>query len=605
MKLKKMGRYLFLPLLVLALAFVAGCSNNDDDNTSNPTKSDWLFLFYDDADNNLNDNIFTDIWDRQAALSQLRRDSDNLPVEGKPSVQMVSLWDGCPFDPKDEKVKSYHNPSHPEAAIYELGALYNNEGDENFKKFKTEFLASNLGTETAKWGMPPRTKEVTSTSSYFSANREPDMGAVETLTEYLKWARGRYTADKIVLAINNHGAGTEYETSSGGQSAIGRSICTDDTNKSGKSLTSKDIRDAILASGYKIDIILMDCCLQGTAEIGYYLRGMASYMVTSPNISFSRNQFLLYRNMTKEMTVADMAKWMVQSYAMSRAETTVTGAPNSKTKADDTTAFPSFGTMTTCSMYDLDVQKQTALYTAFNTFAEKLLACDKTKQTKFYDDYIRWYRTRAQGASVIKNEGSYTMNYDGSYAYLTDIGYLLKQLEEKDFNKADNLLDKDLSWVTPDVQGTFDNVKTALKGVIVASWGGYRWYSDTLHDNGSFPSSEKKTNDTSFNYWKGIPVIVSPQLDSGTNGELQSRVMDVFKTKGKLLKEPELYGLTIVTQWSGMPEATYYTNYDKVTGYAPNWSKVLEIWNAKAIEDAKNSQSSRDTGSDSTPVSSN
>ena len=197
------------------------------------------------------------------------------------------------------------------------------------------------------------------------------------------------------------------------------------------------------------------------------------------------------------------------------------------------------------------------------------------------------------------------MNYDGSYAYLTDIGYLLKQLEEKDFNKADNLLDKDLSWVTPDVQGTFENVKTALKGVIVASWGGYRWYSDTLHDNGSFPSSEKKTNDTSFNYWKGIPVIVSPQLDSGTNGELQSRVMDVFKTKGKLLKEPELYGLTIVTQWSGMPEATYYTNYDKVTGYAPNWSKVLEIWNAKAIEDAKNSQSSRDTGSDSTPVSSN
>ena len=182
MKLKKMGRYLFLPLLVLALAFVAGCSNNDDDNTSNPTKSDWLFLFYDDADNNLNDNIFTDIWDRQAALSHLRRDSDNLPAEGKPSVQMVTLWDGCPFDPKDEKIKSYHNPSHPEAAIYELGALYDNEGDENFKKFKADFLANSLGTETAKWGMSPRTKEVTSTSSYFSANKEPDMGAVETLT---------------------------------------------------------------------------------------------------------------------------------------------------------------------------------------------------------------------------------------------------------------------------------------------------------------------------------------------------------------------------------------------------------------------------------------
>ena len=81
--------------------------------------------------------------------------------------------------------------------------------------------------------------------------------------------------------------------------------------------------------------------------------------------------------------------------------------------------------------------------------------------------------------------------------------------------------------------------------------------------------------------------------------------MNVFKTGTRMLKDYELYGLTIVTQWSGMPEATYYTNYDKVTGYAPNWSKVLEIWNAKAIEEAKNSQSSRDTGSDSTPVSSN
>ena len=96
-------RKIFLLITTLVAAFLfAGCSSpasSSGDTAYNKelelphSESEWLFVLYMDADNNLNDTLWVDLYNVQSALSDMMN-YDGTPKNGYPSVKIVALWDG-------------------------------------------------------------------------------------------------------------------------------------------------------------------------------------------------------------------------------------------------------------------------------------------------------------------------------------------------------------------------------------------------------------------------------------------------------------------------------------------------------------------------------
>ncbi|MBP5447291.1 MAG: hypothetical protein J6X95_04225, partial [Treponema sp.] len=114
-----MASIFFLALSVVA-AFFFSCSNSSGGSSLPKKTSDWLFLFYFDADDDvLNDDMYKNIREIEYALSQMRK-PDGSPSGNYPSVTALVLWDGI-----SEALKKEQKFIHPDGALYELGADYN------------------------------------------------------------------------------------------------------------------------------------------------------------------------------------------------------------------------------------------------------------------------------------------------------------------------------------------------------------------------------------------------------------------------------------------------------------------------------------------------
>ena len=171
----------------------------------------------------LNDDLFNDMLNEQLALYDISQTS------GAPSVRILALWDG---ENRTDCKTDRNTRIHPNAALYELGGMSANEGL--------------LISKSASFQVSSATKDLTDSVLWLSP--EPDMGDVATLRSFLTWAAENYSASNIVLMLNDHGAGTVYETISGGlQTAFNssRTLCTDDTNGSGLQLSALDVKNAI------------------------------------------------------------------------------------------------------------------------------------------------------------------------------------------------------------------------------------------------------------------------------------------------------------------------------------------------------------------------
>lgn len=133
---------------------------------------------------------------------------------------------------------------------------------------------------------------------------ELNLGAPEVLVDFVKWAAASYPADRYMLDLWGHGSGWT-------------GVCPDkgnylDTVEVGRAMAE------IEAAGIGIDIVSMDACQMGSAEMAYEMRGLAGYALLSqkdvPLSGWPYDSFLgvLKGNGTVEHKCAAMADAYVE-----------------------------------------------------------------------------------------------------------------------------------------------------------------------------------------------------------------------------------------------------------------------------------------------------
>jgi methionine-rich copper-binding protein CopC len=104
-------------------------------------------------------------------------------------------------------------------------------------------------------------------SSTFTSIGESNMGAGQTLTDFIQWAVSTAPADNYLLVLWDHGGGLD-------------GICWDDSNSS-DCLSVAEVRQAISAAGTHIEVVGMDACLMSMVEMAHELSPVSDVMVGS------------------------------------------------------------------------------------------------------------------------------------------------------------------------------------------------------------------------------------------------------------------------------------------------------------------------------------
>lgn len=169
--------------------------------------------------------------------------------------------------------------------------------------------------------------------------QEQNMGAGQTLIDFVRWAKTDYPAKKYMLIIWDHGQGwrlmladkakketdasftggrKEYAASMGtAHFSTVKSISHDETDKD--ELYNLEIRDALAAlKSEKIDVLGFDACLMSMVETAYAFRDVAKFMVGSqeviPNSGWQYSDWLAKLRKAPASTPKELAQIVVQSY---------------------------------------------------------------------------------------------------------------------------------------------------------------------------------------------------------------------------------------------------------------------------------------------------
>ena len=134
------------------------------------------------------------------------------------------------------------------------------------------------------------------------------------LTQFIKDSKEKMPADKYILIFWNHGQ--EFglndqlpENKDYQETTKSRSILFDD-NTGNTSLSVYDIEKGIKDSGTKLDLIYMDLCNYGMAEVYYQLKDCAHYMMaaTAPTADVGGNYAELLEDLQNNDSLTDAIK---------------------------------------------------------------------------------------------------------------------------------------------------------------------------------------------------------------------------------------------------------------------------------------------------------
>jgi hypothetical protein len=113
-----------------------------------------------------------------------------------------------------------------------------------------------------------------------------NMGAQETLSEFLRWVRVRAPADRYALIIMGHGTSVAAPGASldGGLANSGVAL---DTSAGGDCLSAVELAGAIETAFAEtqapgLDALFLDCCYGGCLEVAYELRDAVRYVTGAP-----------------------------------------------------------------------------------------------------------------------------------------------------------------------------------------------------------------------------------------------------------------------------------------------------------------------------------
>ena len=115
-------------------------------------------------------------------------------------------------------------------------------------------------------------------SSWGSSMGELNMGAEQTLIDFVEWGVGAYPATNYAVVLWNHGNGWRMKK----EDEPVKAVCWDDT--SGDSLSMTEVRSALNTVGSSVGspaLVGFDACLMGMVEVAYEIRAGADVMVGS------------------------------------------------------------------------------------------------------------------------------------------------------------------------------------------------------------------------------------------------------------------------------------------------------------------------------------
>ena len=198
---------------------------------------------------------------------------------------------------------------------------------------------------------------------------EVNMGAGETLVDFIRFCTTNYPAQKYALILWNHGTGFKKPAE------FYKDICWDETSGD-DALTIPEVEQALSQSGTFFDLLAMDACLMGMLEVTYEVRNHANIFVASednvPGNGFNYQHFLENLVASPYIDQIGLAHFMIDSY--------ISGYP--------------FGTTLTLSA--VDCQSLLYLTSAVNSLAIAIIQDKKiskevyrniiTRQTICFDD---------------------------------------------------------------------------------------------------------------------------------------------------------------------------------------------------------------------------
>lgn len=233
--MKKLFVFLFTALLFTA------CGNSEDDPTP-PAKSEapvtvWAYLV---ADTNIKSDLRNNIKNMYEGLSEMDK-----------QASLLIYWDGGKTDT--------YLPASPCIIRYTTDGYGNING-----------VAARDSSYTHKV-LAEQAEVVMTYSDQLSTDKA-------VMTRVLKDMKSLTQTDKIVMTAGSHGsAWTESIFSSRAARSFGQ-----DGSGSDNTITTWDMAAAITDAGVKLDLLLFDACLMGTAEVCYDFRDAANYMIVSP-----------------------------------------------------------------------------------------------------------------------------------------------------------------------------------------------------------------------------------------------------------------------------------------------------------------------------------
>lgn len=442
-----------------------------------------LVLMYMDADGNLNDSMFGNIKEAERGLAATRT-LDSRAKGDYDDVTIAVLWDGCS---KAEATENKRECFFPNTQLYELGPEYEPKPEEGVKEKKISKNTKNVSDTSGGW--IPRVPDGQEQTEQVV---ELDVSKVDNFVKFLAWAKSRYTADRIILEISNHGGGA-------------RAACWDDTKEDGTHggetfITTKELATAISGSGLHPAIFIEDCCLLGAVEEAYELKGCADFLIASPQLvpGGGCDYNALVQSLRKSNSSSTIAKGIVDAYKESYkkyvkkeyfeeiATKHSTGDYLRRTRKQTLYMANDFATMTA-----IDLKNMEDIKTTVNAFALKAMTLTgkydglkRTVETVNENDPIActgsYFKYATEGTSLIQKAEAlraYGLNqvflgstedhtfddFDPNFMYFTtythsyDLGRFMDIVKEK-FSGETELCKK------------ADDVINALDKAIIASW---------------------------------------------------------------------------------------------------------------------------------------
>ncbi|MBU1261388.1 T9SS type A sorting domain-containing protein [bacterium] len=138
---------------------------------------------------------------------------------------------------------------------------------------------------------------------------EANMGATQTLIEFVDWAKTNYPAKRYALVLWNHGGGWRKT-----EVTRPKAVCWDDTD--GDCLYMNEVKEALSKGG--ADVIGFDACLMGMVEVAYEIKDYGTVAVFSqelePEDGWPYETILDDLTGTPTMEAKELGKVIVERY---------------------------------------------------------------------------------------------------------------------------------------------------------------------------------------------------------------------------------------------------------------------------------------------------